>query len=140
MIDEFNELMQYFAKEDSFTTNEWYDDGFMDVIEVLRQFTNEDWQKVLEELPTKSDVWKKRLAYCIHSKSDVNQLKVLMAMANTDNEDLLKIVIAGLKEFNLEGNEQRENIVKKVEQFLPSDDRLSQEVFSDFIEKNTKKK
>ena len=140
MFEKLNEFINYYAVDDSYVESGWYEDAFEDAIEILDSFNDDDWKKLLDVLPTKSDLWKQRLAYCMYDSKSSNHLKALLSLVDTDNEDLLKIVIGCLNRFDLESNEHKEEIINKIEQFMPSTSRISQDIFTKFIEKNSKSK
>lgn len=77
MFDEFDKYIFEFAVED-FAVDYWYDEG-VDIAEnMLCEFEENDWKMLLEVVSERTVEWKKRLAYCMHDKSDFNQLRVLL--------------------------------------------------------------
>ena len=76
MFDGFDKYIFEFAVED-FAIDYWYDEG-VDIAEnMLCEFKENDWKVLLEVVSERTVEWQKRLAYCMHDKSDLNQLKVL---------------------------------------------------------------
>ena len=140
MYEQFEKYLNYYQYDDSYRSNAWYDEGYDDAVEIIDNFKDEDWEKLMANLPSKSIIWKKRLACCMHDANNPNHLKVLLNLTNTDSEDLLKIVIGCLNSFDINENEQTKQVVNKVEQFLPAKSEVSQAIFSRFIERNGKGK
>lgn len=52
-----------------------------------------------KEIPERKIEWQKRLAYCMHDKKSLNQLKVLFNLAETNDIELFEIVLDSLRGF-----------------------------------------
>lgn len=136
MFDEFDKYISAFAVED-FAVDYWYDEGVDIAEKMLCQFTENDWKTLLEAVSERTIEWQKHLAYCMHDKSDLNQLKVLLKLVETDDSELFEIVVDSLRGFT--GEESRDliqadkRIVSKIEELMPKVGVVTKKVFEEFI-------
>ena len=89
MFDEFDRYIFEFTEID-YAVDYWYDEGAGIAEKMLCEFQEDDWKILLETLSERQTEWKKRLAYCMHDKSDLNQLKVLLSLAEQMMMNYLK--------------------------------------------------
>ena len=119
MYDKLNYNLEIYAYDDMISDNMWEDTTRDDTIEILHSFTEEDWQKLFQELPTKSTMWQKRLVDCIISEDNQNELKVLLFLANTNDPVLFAEVIVAIYDFDLSNIEGLDSLYDKVEKMVP---------------------
>ncbi len=62
MHEELDEYLSGF-----FTEDYWYDEGFEIAREILKEFNESDWVKLLNNVLSKSIEWQIRFAYCVDS-------------------------------------------------------------------------
>lgn len=136
MFDEFDKYIFEFAVED-FAVDYWYDEG-VDIAEnMLSEFEENDWKMLLEVVSERTVEWQKRLAYCMHDKSDLNQLRVLLNLVETDDSELFEIVVDSLRDFTSE--ESRNliqtdlRIISKIEELMPKAGDAAKRVFEEFL-------
>lgn len=101
MFEEFDEYISGFAMED-FSFDYWYDQGADIAENMLCRFEENDWEKLLKEAPIRTIEWQKRLAYCLHDGNNLNQLKALLSLIQTDDAGLLEVVVDSLRDFTSE--------------------------------------
>lgn len=140
MFDEFDKYIFEFTVE-NFAVDYWYDEG-VDIAEnMLCEFRENDWKILLEAVSERTIEWQKRVAYCMHDKSNLNQLKVLLNLAETDDTELFEIVVDSLRDFTSEESlnliQADSRIVSKIEELMPKVGDATKRVFKEFL-KNKK--
>lgn len=136
MFDEFDKYIFEFAVKD-FAVDYWYDEG-VDIAEnMLCKFEENDWKVLLEVVSERTVEWQKHLAYCMHDKSDLNQLKVLLKLVETDDSELFEIVVDSLRGFTSEESlnliQTDSRIVSKIEELMPKVGDVTKRVFEEFL-------
>ncbi len=136
MFDEFDKYILEFAEE-NFAVDYWYDEG-VDIAEsMICKFEDYDWKTLLETVPERAVEWQKRLAYCMHNGNDLNQLKVLLDLVETDDSELFEIVVDALRGFTSEESlrliQGDLRIVSKIEELMPKVGDVTKKVFEEFL-------
>ena len=136
MFDEFDKYIFEFTVE-NFAVDYWYDEG-VDIAEnMLCEFRENDWKILLEAVSERTIEWQKRVAYCMHDKSNLNQLKVLLNLAETDDTELFEIVVDSLRDFTSEESlnliQADSRIVSKIEELMPKVGDATKRVFKEFL-------
>ena len=138
MFDEFDKYILGFAGED-FAVDYWYDEGADIAENMLCEFEENDWKMLLEVIPERPLEWKKRLAYCMHDKSDLNRLKVLLNLIETEDSELFETVVDSLRGFTSEEDlnliQTDSRIVSKIEELIPKVGEATKRVFEEFLKK-----
>lgn len=138
MFDEFDKYILEFAGED-FAFNYWYDEGADIAENMLYEFDDNDWKTLIETIPKRTTEWQKRLAYCMHDESDLNQLSVLLRLVDTDDSELFEIVVDSLRSFTSEESlsllQNDSQIVSKIKNLLPKVGDVAKRVFQEFLKK-----
>lgn len=136
MFDEFDRYIFEFTEID-YAVDYWYDEGADIAEKMLCEFQEDDWKILLETLSERQTEWKKRLAYCMHDKSDLNQLKVLLSLAETDDDELFEIVVDSLRCFTSEESlkliQADLQIVSKIQELMPKMGDVTKKVFEEFF-------
>ncbi|MCM1057129.1 MAG: hypothetical protein NC517_05920 [Firmicutes bacterium] len=139
MFDEFDKYISMFAEED-FAVDYWYDEGAEIAENMLCEFKEEDWKILLKIVPERKIQWQKRVAYCMHDKSDQNQLKVLLNLVETDDDELLEIVVDSLRGFTSEESLKLiyadSRMVSKIKKLMPKVGDATKRVFEEFLKVN----
>lgn len=137
----YEELDEFLSGE--FTTDYWYDEGFSIASEMLEEFNNDDWEKLLEFILSKSVDWQVRFAYCV--ESDINDnavVKSLLLLSTVDNEEVFTTCIDSLRVIVNSNNiglvSSDEVIIKRIEKMLPNCGVATRKIFEDFIRKLSK--
>lgn len=73
--------------------DECYADGGKIKLYAIRRCYYHDWDVYIdsfenEEIPERKIEWLKRMAYCMHDKKSLNQLKVLFNLAETNHMEV----------------------------------------------------
>lgn len=79
--------------------NYWYDEGVDIAQDILSNFENEDWKKLLQQLSDQDTEWKKKLAYCLYNDGNKYKLLILLELVDTKDEELLEITLDSLRTF-----------------------------------------
>lgn len=139
MFDEFDKYIFEFTVED-FAVDYWYDEGVDIAEKMLCAFTEDDWKILLETVHERTLEWQKYLAYCMHDKNDLNQLKVLLLLVETDDSELFEIVVDSLSSFTSEESlnliQADSRIVTKIEELMPKVGDATKRVFEEFLKKD----
>ena len=64
--------------------NYFYDAGYKDIVEIIDQFTEEDWEELFSHLDDKNGSWKEILVYCVNlcvSDDDPHKARLLENLA-----------------------------------------------------------
>ena len=92
MFDEFD---RYLSNE--WNVDYWYDIGVIQAIDLLDNFLDHDWQKLLHELPTKQEMWMCRCAETLGDVEDPIAFVVLEKLMETSSHDLLMAVVDSVR-------------------------------------------
>lgn len=136
MFDKFDKYILAFAEED-FAFDYWYDEGADIAENMLYEFNDNDWKTLLETIPKRTIDWQKRLAYCMHDGNDLNQLSVLLRLADTDDSELFEIVVDSLRSFTNEESlsllQNDSQIVFKIKELLPKVGDATKRLFQEIL-------
>ena len=136
MYDELDFYLKDYDTDNDAVLNYWYDAGFKDVTEILEEFTDTDWEELLENIDNKSDVWKERLVYCLEDKDKQYQVKLLEKLLKTKDNSLFLQVINTLRtSFDVNTIGDKEEIIKKINLLLPESDQFTTKAYLDYIDK-----
>ena len=137
MIEELDELMKFYDNDNSVISNYWYDEGIEEANEILQKFTDDEWNRLILSLPSRSVIWKKRFVYCLTDTNNMNHLKALLSIIKTDNEELFCIAISFLNQFDLKDIPEKEEILNRINELLPiTNSKISEMVYNTFLERN----
>ena len=136
MYKDLNYNIETCEYDDQIINEEWCNYVYDATCEILSKFTEEDWQVLFSELPTKSTIWKKRFVDCLGDSENKNELKALMSIAlTTDDPELFSLVICTLVDFDLSRVEGTESLFEKVEKMMPEVANYYKNTFAQFLEK-----
>ena len=134
----YEELDEYLSGY--FTEDYWYDEGVGIANEILERFNKYDWEKLLDNILSKSVEWQIRFAYC--ADSDINDkviIKSLILLSSIDNNELFVTCIDSLRcivnSNNAEMIASNRTIIQRIEKILPKCDIATRKIFKEFIAK-----
>lgn len=136
MFNKLDEYIREFENED-FAMDYWYDEGVFIAQELIQDFEKEDWIVLLSNLTDKSIGWKRRLAYCLHDESDLNQLDILLKLIDTDDSELFELAVDSLRGFT--GKESKKiiqnnpQILLKIKKLMPNVGTTTKKIFEEFL-------
>lgn len=93
---------------------------------------------MLESITDKPIYWQKKLAYCLENSWNELELPILLKLIDTNDNELLEIVIDSLRGFVDELNDKPEEkiiVVQKIKSLLSESDSVTTMVFENFISK-----
>lgn len=138
MFKEFDEYISEFLDED-FSSDFWYDVAAIKASEMMGKFNQSDWDVLFQELNNKSLERKKKLAYCIENSESGNELKALLIMIDTTDDELSQMCVDSMKIFVIEQNKElflkNEALVKHINRLMISSNDITKKVYQDFISK-----
>lgn len=134
----YKELDEYLSG--LFTEDYWYDEGVVVAQEILLEFGEGDWNKLLDDIFSKPIEWQIRFAYCADNEvNDEVMIKTLILLAEIDNDELFVTCIDSLRciinsdNIGIIFNDKL--LIKKVEKIFPKCDIATKEILEDFIYK-----
>ena len=136
----FNKLCNLIDLYDESTDEKmflWNEIVSRDAMSILDNFSEKDWNLLLNSIYNKSDTWKERLVYCLRNKDNDYQKKIIMKIIDTKNVDLFKktmyVIISVGFIFNYDDLEE---ISKKIYAFINYFDEYNQDILISFLKKN----
>ncbi|KQO01105.1 hypothetical protein [Paenibacillus sp. Leaf72] len=121
------------------TADSWYDDGFIFAGDMLSEFSPEDWEELSSKALAKPLEWQRKLAYCMDSSCNIYELKILLSLLNTEDEELFEICIDTLRSFATPDSKQMMTnnpiILDRVHDLLPKSGIAVKKILEDFIVK-----
>ncbi|WP_342547538.1 hypothetical protein NST69_26555 [Paenibacillus sp. FSL P2-0089] len=122
-----------------FTDDYWYDEGFLIAQEMLLKFSPRDWGELSNGVLNKPVEWQRKLAYCLHNESSMDELNMLLILLNTDDEELFEICIDALRSFTSSESKKlilkNPSILQKIHELIPISGEATKKVFEAFLEK-----
>lgn len=122
-----------------FTDGYWYDQGFSIAQEMLLEFSSHDWEELLNSAVTKPLEWQRKLAYCLDNECNMNELKVLLRMLDTDDKELFEICVDTLRSFTSPESKQlileNPSIMQRVSDLIPQVGVATRKILEDFLSK-----
>lgn len=136
MFDKLDEYITEFENED-YAMDYWYDEGVFIAQEMIQDFEKEDWMILLSDLTAKSIGWKRRLAYCLHDGSDLNQLDILLKLIDTEDSELFELAVDSLRNFSSrESKDMIQNntqILVQIREMMPKVGVAVKKIFEEFL-------
>ncbi len=121
--------------------NYFYDDEFMYAQKLISEFTENDWDKLLQNLKDRDDKYKIRLVYCIDEDTGMNGFNLLLDLLNV-NDEIAEYVIDSLRSFNNEEYKKiiasNKRIMDKAESLLKRSSLPVKRILEAFLQQNTK--
>ncbi|EAD4839098.1 hypothetical protein WN83_12725 [Listeria monocytogenes] len=106
MFEKLDIYLLDFINENS-SEDFWYDYTYLQAQELLNNFTQSDWVELYQNIVTKGDLWKIRVAYCIDEDMGMNSFEFLLSLMN-DGDDVAECAIDSLRSFD---SEEYKNII-----------------------------
>ncbi|WP_086632765.1 hypothetical protein [Commensalibacter intestini] len=139
MLDKLNTCIFDFSHE-SEPGDYWYDCAILEAIEILKQFSQKDWDLLLKQLNFQSLFWKKRLVECLGDLQNQYELKVILSIICTENEDLFITCIDALRGLDLSClNSEKKQLLQRTQAILKATISLSSKrILTEFLYKTLK--
>ena len=137
--DMFSHNLDNVAYDDEVTENYFWDHYDDYYISHLLEFTDEDWNRLLAELPDQSIMWKKRLCQCLWDPDPQNPptpcIKAWLSMANTEDVELFCWIVESLLEMNAFNVEELKPIYVEAKKTVLTAENGFKKVLSEFVNK-----
>lgn len=121
------------------SVDSWYDDGCNIANEILSEFSPMDWEELSKSVLTKPLSWQKKLAYCMDSNCNIYELKILLSLLDTGDEELFEICIDTLRSFTSLESKQlivaNPSILYRIDDLLSKASTPVKKVLEDFLVK-----
>ncbi|WP_434777415.1 hypothetical protein [Neisseria sp. Ec49-e6-T10] len=132
----FNELNIYLQGK-NINDDYWYDNALFVCQDILEEFSIDEWEKLIDDIPKENDIWKKRLVECLGSFHNSYELRVILKIINTENKDLFVACIDSLRCLDLLKLEdiQKKSILKNIEELLISSTDPVKKILEEFLKK-----
>lgn len=139
MLDKLNTCIFDFSHE-SEPGDYWYDCAILEAIEILKQFSQKDWDLLLKQLNFQSLFWKKRLVECLGDLQNQYELKVILSIICTENEDLFITCIDALRGLDLSClDSEKKQLLQRTQAILKATISLSSKrILTEFLYKTLK--
>ena len=125
--------MSDFLDEDA-SPDFWYDVASEDARKILLNFTESDWDDLLKNIETQPIELKRKLVYCLGDGDDGNQLRVIMELISTDDNELFTMCIDSLRFFRTDQIHSRNpELVKMIENKIQNAGAASRRTMNDFL-------
>lgn len=136
MFEKLDKYLLAFDTEE-YAVDYWYDEGVIIAENMLQEFCTNDWKSLVQIIPKRTTEWKKHLAYCMHDGNDMNQLMVLLTLINTEDIELLEIVVDSLRGFSSEESlsliQNNIQVLSKIKELMPKVGVVTKRVFEEFL-------
>jgi len=130
----FKEFDNYLSSQMSM--DYWHNEASDIAEDMIDEFEMQDWEILINELPSKSIDYKKKLAYCINDNGNPCELSALMCMLDTDNDELLLICIGSLVYFLNTNNKkiflENDVLLNKIDILMSSSNLVAHKVCENF--------
>jgi hypothetical protein len=138
MYKKFEEYMSDFLDEDS-SPDFWYDVASAQAYAILRNFSENDWARMIKELDSRPLEFKKKLAYCLNDSSNSCELEVLLILVDTNDDELFVTCVDSLRDFINPNSKKvikkKEILISKIDKRKETTDNMIKTVYADFLRK-----
>lgn len=138
MYNKFVEFMNDFLDEDA-SPDFWYDVASEEASQILLEFTTQDWDELLKNIDFQPLEFKRKLVYCLGDGEDKNQLRVILELISSDDDELFTNCVDSLRSFRVDQiKTETPDIVKMVENKIQEVGAPAKKIMKDFINKHLK--
>lgn len=133
MLEELNVYLRGNTSDDY-----WYDNALFICEEILIEFSDNDWESLMKILPLEDDQWKIKLAECLGNIHNNYEVKCLLELIETTNNDLFIACVDSLRNIDLSSinNSEKKVIIDKVN-YIKENNSSSpvKKILEDFLKK-----
>ncbi|WP_434779027.1 hypothetical protein [Neisseria sp. Ec49-e6-T10] len=119
--------------------NYFYDDEFLYIQELISEFTEIDWKNLINNLKSKDNKYKIRLAYCLNEDTGINGFNVLLDLIN-ESDEVAEYALDSLRSFNKEEYIKQitsnKKIIEKAETLLKNASLPVKQILNAFLQQN----
>ena len=133
MVEQFDNYIKQYEYDDESTNNNWFDYAFEYGTQLLNEFSQDDWDELKKELPSKSIIWQRRFVYCMVNSIGDNQLDILLSLTDTNDIYLFEIIIGILGSYDIEKIYNLDSVIRRIQYFYLKADIITEKVFLVFL-------
>jgi RNA-splicing ligase RtcB len=89
MYSKLDELIKKYETDSISDEETWYALAIEEGEKIIQGFIEEDWKMLFKELLNKSNIWKSRLISILNDYNDINQLKIILLLADDFHDETL---------------------------------------------------
>ncbi|MDP4177886.1 MAG: hypothetical protein Q8900_06025 [Bacillota bacterium] len=93
---EFDKLITAMSKEND-SDDYWYDVGVNDAADLLKKFSEDDWELLENNIMDKLIKWQKRVVYCFEGENNAREINIILSLIETMDKELFEICIDSLR-------------------------------------------
>jgi lin0188 protein len=86
MYDHFDDFIKTFGGENA-SEDYWYDVALFESIETVNKFNEDDWEKVMQNISSKSKIWKIRLLESFGDDSSAERIIITHNLLEESSDD-----------------------------------------------------
>ena len=136
MIEKFNEYISKFDTDDEEVKLYWYEVGHEYCDKIFNKFSNEEWKQLVNSFPSRSDIIKTRLIFCLTDYQNPYQRAILSYLINNCNDQLFIQIIYVIKAYDFDLEDKiREKIISRIDALLPKLNSFDYNILNDYKEK-----
>ena len=92
------EDLDYLLSQD-YSTDSWYDEGFLFARELLDKFTEHDWNEIIILSEHRDVEWEKKIVYCVN-KDYYRGLDLIRKIIKSNDRELKEMCIDSLRDYD----------------------------------------
>ncbi|ETT62793.1 hypothetical protein C173_25531 [Paenibacillus sp. FSL R7-277] len=100
---------------------------------MLLKFSPQDWGELSNGVLNKPIEWQRKLAYCLHNESSMDELNMLLKLLDTDDEELLEICVDSLRSFTSSESKKlilkNPSLLQRIYELIPNSGEATKKVF-----------
>ena len=136
MYEAFNDIIETGGTIGDGPSIPWYELYWEDAYDMLKQFDENDWQQLKEELPNKSDEWKECMVFCFNDNENQHEIDIINDISNTESKKLLIRIADTIRlYFDYNKIENIDILKEKISQIKDEVDAPTQLVLNSFLKK-----
>lgn len=115
----------------------WYDDALFICEDILKEFSDKEWNELLSVIPNETVTWRIRLAECLGDIHSPFELQCIMKMINSENNDLLVACVDSLRDMDISLLKETDKIeiMNQVKSLMEESSPPIKKVFEIFLKK-----
>lgn len=132
MLNELNEYLKSNMLDDY-----WYDDALFVCEDIIREFSDVEWNELMQMIPKEDMQWNIRLAECLGDIDNPHAIDCITVMLNMDDDDLFVYCADSLidMDISLFHIDDVKKIRSKAKQMLENSTVLTKSMLETLMEK-----
>lgn len=132
MLNEINEYLSGDMSEDY-----WYDDALFICEDILKGFSESEWEELLKVIPNENIRWKVRLAECMGNVGSLYEIQCILKMIDTDDEGLFVACVDTLRSMDMSSIDvtAKDEIQAQIKSQMETSSPPVVKVFQEFLKK-----